>query len=325
MNLQKILGLYFTIVALSSLTKTQAQQFNNYSQNIPNENFSIDVVAVKGGEFSMGTDSNDTSRNEDEKPEHKINVDDFWMGKYEITWDQYDAFVFGEFDAGQFKSKEELIKLGIDGISGATTPYVEMSFGMGKEDHPAVNITQYAALMYCKWLTSKTGIFFRLPTEAEWEYVCKTGNTDSSSQNLNDTAWYTENTNDKYEKTGQKKPNNLGIYDMLGNVSEWVLDKYDGDYYMNSPTSNPWNVATELYPRVVRGGSWKDTKDKICCTYRGASKSKWKRRDPQIPKSNWWHTNAEFVGFRIVRPKKQPSLEEIKKYWQDAIEDFGLN
>lgn len=271
----------------------------------------------------MGT--NAENRKSNEKPIHEVSVNDFWMGKYEITWDQYDAFVFGKFDSDQFKSQDKLNQFGIDGVSGATTPYVEMSFGMGKEDHPAINITHYAALMYCKWLTAKTGVFYRLPTEAEWEYVCKTGKTDSSDTNLNDIAWYDENTNDKYERVGKKKPNTLGIYDMLGNVSEWVFDQYDPEFYKNAPSSNPVNLPKELYPRVVRGGSWKDTKDKVCCTYRGASKSKWKRRDPQIPKSDWWHTNAEFVGFRVVRPKNQPSADEIKSYWLNAIEDFGLN
>ncbi|MDT0553571.1 formylglycine-generating enzyme family protein [Urechidicola vernalis] len=281
------------------------------------------MIAVNGGPFNMGT--NDENRKSNEKPKHKITVDDFWIGKYEITWEQYDAFVFGSFESKEFKNNNLLSEFGIDGVSGATTPYVEMSFGMGKEDHPAINMTHYAALMYCKWLTAKTGIFYRLPTEAEWEYVCKIGKTDASNNTIDTIAWYNENTNDKYERVGKKTPNNLGIYDMLGNVSEWVFDQYDPEFYKKSPSTNPINTPIELYPRVVRGGSWKDTKDKICCTYRGASKSKWKRRDPQIPKSEWWHTNAEFVGFRVVRPKKQPTAEEIKKYWLNAIEDFGLN
>ena len=157
-----------------------------------------------------------------------------------------------------------------------------------------------------------------------WEYVCKKGKTDEAS-NFKNIAWYNENTNEKYEKTGLKTANNLGIHDLLGNVSEWVMDQYDAEYYKSSEKKNPWNIPTELYPRVVRGGSWKDTKDKLCCTSRGQSKQEWKMRDPQIPKSNWWHTNAPFVGFRVVRPKIQPSKEDIKTYWLAAIEDYGLN
>ncbi len=301
-----------------------AQDFNNYVQKLDGEHISIEMVAVKGGDFLMGANPNDSKRNDDEKPNHKVEVDDFWMGKYEITWEQYDAFVFGKFGPEQFKSKDKLRNLGIDAVSGATPPYVDMSFNMGKETHPAVNMTQYAAIMYCKWLTSKTGVFYRLPTEAEWEYVCKKGKTDQNTD-LKNVAWFDENTNDKYEKTGLKKANSLGIHDLLGNVSEWVMDQYDADYYQSSPQKNPWNKPSELYPRVVRGGSWTDTRDKLCCTARGQSKQKWKRRDPQIPKSNWWHTNAPFVGFRVVRPKIQPSKEDIKKYWLSVIEDYGLN
>lgn len=302
----------------------QAQDFKDYNQKLKNETIAIDMVAVKGGLFLMGANSSDATRKEDEKPKHKVNIDDFWMGKYEITWEQYDTFVFGNFDSDQFEDTSILNNLGVDAISGATAPYVDMSFDMGKETHPAVNMTQYAALMYCKWLTSKTGVFYRLPTEAEWEYVCKKGKTDHVND-LKSISWYDINTDDKYKKIGLKNANSLGIHDLLGNVSEWTLDQYSSSFYENSPSTNPWNTPTKLYPRVVRGGSWKDTSDKLCCTSRGQSEQKWKQRDPQIPKSNWWHTNAPFVGFRVIRPKNQPPKEEIKKYWLEAIEDYGLN
>jgi len=315
-----ILALFFGVIGQNIV----AQEFSNYEQEVKNETFLFEMVAVSGGEFSMGAKTDDATRKKDEKPSHKVEVDDFWMGKYEVTWEQYDAFVFGEFTPSQFKQSSELKKLGIDGVTGATTPYVEMSFGMGKGKFPAVNMTHYAAIMYCKWLTSKTGVFYRLPTEAEWEYVCKKGKTDSASDK-GTVAWYKNNSKKAYGKTGTKTANGLGIHDLLGNVSEWVLDQYSETYYANSPKKNPWNKPSDLYPRVTRGGSWKDTADKLCCTYRKASKAKWKQRDPQIPKSDWWLTDASFVGFRIVRPKVQPSKKEIKKYWLEAITDYGLN
>jgi len=301
-----------------------AQEFRNYKQKVKNETFLFELIAVSGGSFIMGAATNDTTRKNNEKPRHHVELDDFWMGKYEITWEQYDSFVNGEFIDSEFKEASVLKKLGIDGVTGATTPYVDMSFGMGKGSFPAVNMTQYAAIMYCKWLTSKTGIFYRLPTEAEWEYVCKKGKTDTVSDKGN-IAWYKINAKNAYGKTGTKRANGLGIHDLLGNVSEWVLDQYSESYYANSPQKNPWNRPSDLYPRVTRGGSWKDTADKLCCTYRNASKAKWKQRDPQIPKSDWWLTDASFVGFRIVRPRLQPSEEEIKKYWLEAITDYGLN
>ncbi len=323
MKLKSYLKLTSIVAGTIFYTTGHAQNFDSYTQAIDGENFSIEMIAVEGGDFKMGASESDTSRKDDEKPQHDVTVDGFWMGKYEITWEQYDAFVFGEFGPEKFKGTDELKTLGIDAVSGATPPYVDMSFNMGKGAAPAVNMTQYAAIMYCKWLTSKTGVFYRLPTEAEWEYVCKKGKTDEGD--LKSVAWFDDNTNDKYEKTGSKHANSLGIHDLLGNVSEWVMDQYDTDYYKSSPKNNPWNKPSELYPRVVRGGSWKDTKDKLCCTARGQSIQKWKRRDPQIPKSDWWHTNAPFVGFRVVRPKTQPSAEGIKTYWLTAIEDYGLN
>lgn len=301
-----------------------AQHFDNYKQDVKNEEILIEMIAITGGSFEMGADKSDTSRPASEKPKHTLEIDDFWIGKYEITWEQYDAFVYGSFESEQFQNETELKKMGIDAVTGATAPYVDMSFGMGKASFPAVNMTQYAAIMYCQWLTSKTGVFYRLPTEAEWEYTCKKGKTDKVNS-VKEIAWYESNSEEKYQETGVKKANGLGVYDMLGNVSEWVLDQYSTEYYTNSPSKNPWNKPTELYPRVARGGSWKDTANKLCCTFRQPSKSKWKQRDPQIPKSDWWNTDAPFIGFRVVRPKTQPSKEEIKNYWLEAIEDFGMN
>jgi formylglycine-generating enzyme required for sulfatase activity len=153
--------------------------------------------------------------------------------------------------------------------------------------------------------------------------VCKKGKTDEDG-NIDDYAVYAENSYEKYMETGSKRSNSLGIHDLLGNVSEWVLDQYDSKYYKESPKNNPWNIPIELYPRVLRGGSWKDTATKICCTSRQQSMIKWKRKDPQIPKSNWWHTNAPFIGFRVVRPEVQPSREAISAYWLEAIEDYGF-
>lgn len=301
-----------------------AQGTVNYAQEVQNEGWTIDMVFVNGGTFNMGAAKGDATRDENEKPIHEVIVDDFWMGKYEITWEQYDAFVYGRFGAEQFQTGSKLENLGIDGVTGATAPYVDMSFGMGKGSFPATSMTHYAAIMYCKWLTAKTGVFYRLPTEAEWEYVCKKGDTDKKVT-LKEVGWYEENSQEKYKETGTKKPNNLGIHDMLGNVSEWVLDQYSTGYYAKSPKENPWNIPTELYPRVVRGGSWKDTANKLCCTSRKGSKSNWKIQDPQIPKSDWWHTDAPFIGFRVVRPKVQPSKEQIEKYWLEAITDYGMN
>ena len=131
-----------------------------------------------------------------------------------------------------FKRGDEVIE--IDGISGPTTPYIDMSFGMGIEGFPAVNMTHYAASKFCEWLSSSTGNYYRLPTEAEWEYACRAGtSSDYSFDNNIDSlvlyAWFNKNSNKKYQKVGQKKPNDWGLYDMHGNVSEWTADSYFAD------------------------------------------------------------------------------------------------
>jgi formylglycine-generating enzyme required for sulfatase activity len=186
-------------------------------------------------------------------------------------------------------------------------------------------MTQLAAKRFCKWLSAMTGNFYRLPTEAEWEYACRANSktTYSFGENtelLKEYAWYRENSQDKYHKVGMKKPNSWGLYDMHGNVSEWTLDQYNPKVYykyLNKSIDNPYEKPTKLYPRVVRGGSWMSSSYRLRSASRQASSKKWKKQDPQIPRSLWWHTDAQFVGFRVIRPKITPSLKEQEEYWNN--------
>lgn len=299
--------------------------FEPYSEPVPGTELEIALTPVNGGTFQMGSPEDEKGRNEDETL-HEVTVGDFWMGTYEITWEQYEEFVYRDEQDDNFVAS--LDELGIDGVSAATSPYEDMSNGMGKAGYPAIGMTQYAAITYCKWLSAKTGRFYRLPTEAEWEYACRAGSQTAFSHGddtkaLGDYAVYKKNSDFAYAEIGTKEPNGLGLYDMSGNVSEWVMDQYDPEFYARSESVDPWNKPTSLYPRVVRGGSWRDAPDNCRCAVRKGSKSRWKMKDPQIPKSNWWHTNIFYVGFRVVRPREQPSPEEISQYWLEAIEDFG--
>lgn len=315
-----------TLLMLLSLggAMPRADDFQPYTEEVPGSAKGIELVPVEGGTFAMGAQADEPGFSEDEAPVHDVRVGDFWIGKYEITWEQYEAFVFGREADKLLKSEP----LAIDGVSSATSPYVDMSNGMGKSGYPAIGMTQYAALMFCKWLSAETGQFYRLPTEAEWEYACRAGAASAWAFGddpalLGEYAVYEGNSNYAYARVGSKLPNELGIHDMSGNVSEWTMDQYDAEYYRNSETDNPWNVPQSLYPRVVRGGSYKDEAEDCRCTARMHSRSSWKRLDPQIPKSRWWHTNAFFVGFRVVRPRVQPSPEEIARYWLEPVEDYG--
>lgn len=310
---------------------TQAQKnlaqdtFADYSQEVSGTDIVFEMKAIKGGVFAMG----DNEHKADERPSHMVELSDFYMSTYEITWDQYELFLERQIDGAKNEVKEDQISLDVDAIASATPPYVDMSHGMGKKNFPVVNVTQHAALTFCKWLSAKTGKFYRLPTEAEWEYACRAGsNKDYSFGNdekeLSAYAWYGSNSNNKYQKVGTKLPNAFGLYDMHGNVAEWTMDGYSKDGYSKTTEilQNPWTIPITLYPRTVRGGSWMDSPEALRSSARKASTPEWKRIDPQIPKSRWWHTNAPMVGFRIVSPKNTPSEEEIATYWLEAIDDF---
>ena len=303
-----------------------AQGFIPYSLSVPGTGRPVKMIPIQGGKFIMGSPESEPGRKDDEGPQREVTISDLWMGEMEITWEQYEAFVYQKLSEIPTVDNDRLSELGIDGITGATSPYVEMSFGMGKEGYPAVNMTQYGALMFCKWISALTGDFYRLPTEAEWEYACKGGEERpySFEGGLGAIEEYAVINSDRYAKSGMKKPSIWGLFDMNGNVAEWTMDQYDPDYYEKGKKAvmDPWNFPEKLYPRTVRGGSWKQGAAEARCSARMPSNENWKRRDPQLPKSFWWHTNAPFVGFRIVRPAETPSKKEIQKYWLKAIEDF---
>lgn len=298
--------------------------FSPYTETIPGSDVDFEMIPIQGGKFLMGSPEDESGRNEDESPLHPVEVDPFWMGKHEITWDEYELFVYPEMAK---ETTKQLASSKIDGITQPTAPFVDMSFGMGKKGYPAVNITQYAALRYCRWLTALTGDFYRLPTEAEWEYACRAGTTTAYSFGdnpdlLDEYAWYYENSDEGYQKIGTKKANPWGLHDMHGNVVEWTMDGYVPSYKDGAVQHNPWVKGTKLYPHSVRGGSWDDDPEELRSAARRPSKPIWKQRDPQIPRSNWWMTNAPFLGFRIVRPLNQPSQEEINSYFTDPIPDL---
>ena len=296
---------------------------NNYVQKVPQTEENIPMIFVPSGSFKMGSPKSEIGHFADEGPQHEVQIDAFWIGQYEITWDLYNLFVSREIDQHQMKKDlESEVSIDVDAVSGATMPYVEMSFGMGTDGYPAISMTQLAAVKFCEWLSAMTGKFYRLPTEAEWEYACRAGSEGAYSfgediSELKDYAWYSDNSNEKYQKVGQKKPNSWGLYDMHGNVAEWTLDQYIPTAYKKRKKNavNPYEAPTKTYPRVVRGGSWMDKPERLRSSSRRPSSKRWKRRDPQIPKSLWWHTDAQFLGFRIVRPLEIPSEEIQKKYW----------
>jgi len=286
---------------------------SNYSEKIPNSDLSIDMIFIRGGEYTMGN----------KKSNLNTQISSFWMSKYEITWDIYQLFVDESFENNDLiiKTKNDIIT--IDGFSGPTVPYTDMSFGMGKEGFPAVNMTHFAASRFCQWLSSVTGNLYRLPTEAEWEYACKAGSNNEYSygnniDSLSFYAWYKENSNQKYHKVGLKKPNKWGLNDMLGNVSEWVADSYDNNIFKSKKLrKDPFIFNESKYPKVYRGGSWNNDPTYLLTHKRFYSDNSLQKRDPQIPKSQWWNTDAPDIGFRIVRVNKKDSESLGNMFWNN--------
>ena len=296
-----------------------------YLQPIEDTDVKIEMVPIPGGTFRMGSPGGEEGRSDDEGPQHEVKVDPFWMGKFEVTWDQYDIWnektdVLRRDISGRKPTPLDLL---VDGMTRPTEPYTDMSFGFGRGKAPAICMTQHAARIYCQWLSAKTGFYYRLPTEAEWEYACRAGTTtaysfgDDPSQ-MEEHAVFIENSNDQYEEVGTKKPNPWGLYDMHGNVAEWVLDQYREDAYASregKATENPLEIPKTVYPRVVRGGGWDHEADRLRSAARIASDLEWSQQDPQIPQSIWYHTDALSVGFRLVRPFRNPTSEEKAEKW----------
>ncbi len=301
--------------------KTQAEM-KPYRDVIPGTRVKFELVPIPGGEFLMGSPEDEAGRDEDEGPQVKVKIAPFWMGKHEVTWDEYDVWNhMTDIDSRAANDEEPtpLDKNFADAYTRPTPPYTDMTFGMGHEGYPAIAMTQLAAQAYCEWLSLKTGRYYRLPTEAEWEYACRAGTTTAyhwgdDPDDADDYAWHVENSDFEYQKVGQKKPNPWGLYDMHGNVSEWVLDEYRAKQYaalaqQPQPVANPLVVAKnryQEYPFLVRGGSYDDEMPALRSAARRSSEPEWKQQDPQIPQSLWYFTDALWVGFRVVRPLQEP-------------------
>ncbi len=203
----------------------------------------MEFVFVKGGCFEMGDTFGDGYSYE--KPVHDVCVSDFYMGKYEVTQGQWEV------------------------IMGDNPSY----FKNCGDNCPVENVSWYEVQEFIERLNSKSGKKYRLPTEAEWEYAARSGGKrekyagTNSDADLGSYAWYIMNSGSKTHPVGQKQPNGLGLYDMSGNVWEWVSDRYDQNYYKNSPRNNPKGPSSGSY-RVLRGGSWSGVPNAIRASYR---------------------------------------------------------
>jgi len=188
----------------------------------------MQFVKIPVGSFTMGCSVGDQECHADEKPAHRVSITrPFEMGKYQVTQAEYEA---------------------------ATA--VNPSYSQGP-NLPVEGVSWDDARKFCEALSGKAdGYRYRLPTEAQWEYAARAGDTSSRYGPLDEVAWSRDNSGGKSHPVGEKKPNGFGLYDMLGNVWEWVQDWHSITYYSHSPESDPQGPATGEY-RVARGGSWR--------------------------------------------------------------------
>lgn len=222
-----------------------------------------------------------------------------WVARTETTWDQYDVFVYALDEPGAAGGAT-----GADAVARPSKPYVPPDRGFGHAGFPAMGMTHHGATSYCAWLTTKLaaslppGARFRLPTEAEWEYIALAGDQgqfacESEPACLAEVAWFAENSDRSTKRVGQKQPNAFGLLDVHGNVAEWVAEPVgDGPSPADAPGPKPKPLA--------KGGSYLDSPERCAAQFDLRQTSAWNASDPQIPKSTWWLADCPFVGFRVV-------------------------
>ncbi|MDB6030946.1 MAG: hypothetical protein JWM16_1284 [Verrucomicrobiales bacterium] len=322
-------NLHRLIVMKNQGASTQLQA---YAVTFPWTNVTFRMVPIPAGEFLLGSPTNEPGRRADEGPQRRVRLKAFWMGACEVSWDEYQEFT-EQVSIRSHRQSDPVAPVRLftnklaDAVSVPSRPYIEETMGMGRIGFPAINMTQHAANKYCQWLSAVTGEFYRLPTEAEWEYACRAGTTSRYSfgnddKELEKFAWFEDNSDSKYHRVGRKQPNAWGLYDMHGNVAEWTLDGYDLHAYemLSDGVLGPYLRGSRPYPHVVRGGSWRDGPVHLRSADRQFSVPKWKEADPDLPKSRWHLVEADFVGFRIVRPLEIPSADKMHKAWNNGVE-----
>ena len=305
----------------------EVTEFKNFTETVPGSTASIRMVAIPGGEFMMGSPENEPLRKEDEGPQKRVKISPFFMGEYEVTWDQFWAFYSETMSEGRTppsKIYANNTREDIDAVSGPTPPFGAPDQGWGMGDRPAITMTHYSAETFCQWLTLKTGKKYRLPTEAEWEYAARGGTSTPyffegnpkkfsnegflkgifkpDTTGIHGFTIYVNNSSNRSQEPAKVKANPFGLKNMLGNVMEYCSDWYAEDAYKNIKDG-------ELDPKgpsegeeyVVRGGLYNsDAADLRSAARAHTEHDKWLKTDPQNPKSIWWYSDIKGIGFRVV-------------------------
>ena len=305
-----------------------------YSESIPLAGgAAFEMLPVPAGTLTIGSPVTEPGPDQDQRPQVETELAPFWIGKHEVTWDLYRAFMENgkprnldgtldrDGDTTTLESPDSLDGESLaDIVSQPPPPYEARHFEMGQgyaAGWPAIAMSQHAASKFCEWLSAQTGRYYRLPTEAEWEYACRAATTTTYSfgddpEKLNDFAWTYDNCDYSYQMVGTRKPNPWGIHDMHGNVAEWCLDGHFRS--VDIPVDGPPQPG---HSGAVRGGSYTDKNptESMRSDARHASDPAWNASDPRNPKSIWYLSNNEWIGFRVVRPFEVPDLSTMHSMW----------
>ncbi len=312
---------------------TLVEKFANFTEKIPGSTISFNMIAVPGGKFKIGSPEDEPYRRSDEGPQKEVEVSSFFMAEVEVSWDEFLVFYGQTKREGRTSDTKSKVVVDpksastvaeVDAISGPTPPYGQPDQNWGMNSRPAITMRYATAETYCKWLSQKTGKKYRLPTEAEWEYACRAGSQNpyffegdpkryskdrfmnkifgADTTNINRYVIYSGNSSAKTQMPNAVKPNPFGLKNMLGNVAEFCSDWYALDAYTNltDGVKDPKGPVSGT-ERVIRGGSFKSEATEVRSAARDYTQDEaWMRTDPQIPKSVWWYSDCNMVGFRVV-------------------------
>jgi formylglycine-generating enzyme required for sulfatase activity len=257
------------------------------SVEVPGTKLRFELVALPGGKATIGSPPEDPGHRDDEK-RREVTLLPFALGAREVTWKEFNAF---------WHSKN---------LDGVTRPTDALSYigenipeDFRQDNRPMTNARWHSAVMYCEWLSRKTGRYFRLPTEAEWEYAARAGSDAPGPDPLDEAGWYKANSKDRTHVGGEKKANALGVFDLMGNVWEYALEPY----------------APPDYSPVLRGGCYSSAPKELRYAHRQTIPFKWFDDDSNSPRSVWWLTAAKVsIGFRVACAADASDLKEREAY-----------
>ena len=232
------------------------------TETIPGTLVKFDLVPVPGGAVTLDGAVQ--------------KVAPFLIGRTEVTWDMYDVFAQG-LDAKQAG--------GVDATARPSQPYGAPDYNWGHQGFPVISVTRNAAEAFCTWLSARTGRKYRLPTEAEWMRAAElAAGAKSTPEAREPLTWHAGNAQGRTHAVATRKPDALGLFDLFGNATEWVMTPGD--------------------EHVTRGGSFRDQLAATGPSARIPYDLSWQERDPQLPKSKWWLSDGPFVSFRLVQSEQ---------------------